>query len=70
MPKPTSNLPVTAFPQVARAIITRLEHILKTGGEMIEFWYDPDAKVFFIGEEMGDTLADALFNFVTKGDHA
>lgn len=40
--------------------LMKLHELLKAKGELIELWYDPDAAVFFAGEQMGDTLPEAI----------
>jgi hypothetical protein len=51
----------------AEAVLAAFEDLLRKREEIHEFWFDPDAEVFWAGDEMGDTLLDALRKLVANG---
>ena len=49
------------------ALLTQFQAMLQKDDAMVEFWYDPDAKIFWAGEAMGDTVHQALDRLI-KGE--
>lgn len=48
------------------SLIERLEEQLKTSGDPVELWYDPELPAFCVDGTLGDTLTGAIAVFLDE----